>query len=84
MGDRHRGQRNEVVDATVSLCDAYESLGPKEKNEGLGAGEGVMVAKDWKFKAKSAIRGIMGRGKASWEDTEGWNRLTDAMDGLKG
>jgi len=75
---------NEVVDATVSLCDAYESLGPKEKNEGLSAGEGVMVAKDWKFKAKSAIRGIMGRGKASWEDTEGWTRLTDAMDGLKG
>lgn len=75
---------NEVVDATVSLCDAYESLGPKEKIEGLSAGEGVMVAKDWKFKAKSAVRGIMGRGKASWEDTEGWNRLTDAMDGLKG
>ncbi|GAB7342350.1 hypothetical protein MBLNU457_g0572t1 [Dothideomycetes sp. NU457] len=75
---------NEVVDATVSLCDAYESLGPKEKNEGLSAGEGVLVAKDWKFKAKSAIRGIMGRGKASWEDTEGWYRLTDAMDGLKG
>jgi len=75
---------NDVVDATVSLCDAYESLGPREKSEGLGAGEGSMVAKDWKFKARSAIRGIMGRGKTSWEDTEGWIRLTDAMDGLRG
>ncbi|KAJ9619250.1 hypothetical protein H2203_008579 [Taxawa tesnikishii (nom. ined.)] len=74
---------NDVVDATIELCDAYESLGPREKNEGLGAGEGALVAKDWKFKARSAVRGIMGRGKGSWEDTEGWDRLKDAMENLR-
>lgn len=73
-----------VVEATVELCDAYESLGPREKTEGLAAGSGNLVAKDWKFKARSAVRGIMGRGKDSWEDTEGWARLKDVLDQLKG
>lgn len=73
---------NEVVEATVRLSDSYESLGPKERTEGMGAGEVVM--KDWKFKARSAVRGIMGRGKDSWEDTEGWERLRDVTEGLRG
>lgn len=72
---------NEVVEATVRLSDSYESLGPKERTEGMGAGEVVM--KDWKFKARSAVRGIMGRGKDSWEDTEGWERLKDVIEGLR-
>lgn len=73
---------SDVVDATVRLCEAYESLGEKERTEGLSAGE--PVAKDWKFKARSAIRGILGKGKDSWEGTEGWDRLKECMDGLKG
>ena len=72
---------NEVVEATVRLCDSYESLGPMDRTEGMGAGE--LVAKDWKFKARTAVRGILGRGKASWEDTKGWERLRDTMDSLK-
>jgi tetratricopeptide (TPR) repeat protein len=73
-----------VVDATVDLADAYGSLGPVERTEGLGAGDGQLVMKDWKFKARSAIRGIKGRGKESWEDTTGWARLEEALEGLKG
>ncbi|KAF2154450.1 hypothetical protein K461DRAFT_223216 [Myriangium duriaei CBS 260.36] len=71
-----------VVDATVELCDAYESLGPMETTEGLGAGQ-ALVAKDWKFKARSAVRGIMGRGRNSFEGTAGWTRLQETLDGLK-
>lgn len=73
---------NDVVEATIRLCDSYESLGPKERTEGLGAGE--LVAKDWKFKARSAIRTVLGRGKGSWEGNEGWERLQEAMKDLKG
>lgn len=73
---------NAVVDATVDLCDAYESLGPMVTTEGLGAGE-ALVAKDWKFKSRSAVRGILGRGKASFEDTDGWTRLQQVMEGLR-
>ncbi|KKY23150.1 putative tpr domain-containing protein [Diplodia seriata] len=75
---------NEVVDATVELAAAYESLGPMERTEGLAAGSGQVVAKDWKFKARSAIKGICGRAKETWEGTEGWERLREALDGLKG
>ncbi len=71
-------QWEEVVDATVELADAYESLGPMERTEG------EVVAKDWKFKARSAIRGILGRGKGSWEGTGAWGRLVERGEGLKG
>lgn len=72
-----------VVEATVRLCDAYESLGPQERTEGMGAGSGEVVMKDWKFKARSAVRGIMGRGKDCWEGTEGWERLKGVMEDLR-
>ncbi|KAH0314906.1 TPR-like protein, partial [Aureobasidium melanogenum] len=75
---------NVIVDATIELCDAYESLGQMEKTEGMAAGSGALVAKDWKFKARSAIRSIMGKGKDCWEDTDGWERLKEALDGLRG
>lgn len=73
---------NDVVEATVRLCDSYESLGPKERTEGMGAGE--LVAKDWRFKARSAVKGIQGRGKGAWEGTEGWERLQGVVQGLNG
>lgn len=73
-----------VVDATIELVDAYESLGPRDRTEGLGAGSGELVAKDWRFKARSVIRGVMGRGKESWEHSSGWERLMNSSDGLKG
>ena len=75
---------NVVVQETQKLVKSYEELGQKEKTEGMAAGSGEMVEKQWKFKARSAIRGIVGRGKASWEDTEGWNRLQNLLDGLRG
>jgi len=71
-----------VVDATVRLCDSYESFGPMERTEGMGAGE-ELVAKDWKFKARSAVRGIMRKGEECWGETAGYARLQEAQDGLK-
>lgn len=74
---------NEVVDATVDLVDAYQSLGTMERTEGLAAGSGELVMKDWKFKSRSAIRGVLGKGKDSWEGTEGWERLQQALEDLR-
>ncbi|KAK5112358.1 hypothetical protein LTR62_004321 [Meristemomyces frigidus] len=73
---------NNVVDATERLCDSYESLGLRERTEGMGAGE--LVAKDWRFKARTAVRNVMGRGKGTWEGGSGWERLVEKMQGLKG
>ncbi|KAK1084937.1 hypothetical protein LTR48_004980 [Friedmanniomyces endolithicus] len=73
---------NGVVEATVRLCDSYESLGPRERTEGMGAGE--LVEKGWRFKARTAVRSVMGRGKSTWEGTGGWERLVGRGEELKG
>lgn len=74
---------NVVVDQTIDLVDAYESLGPRERTEGLAAGSGELVAKDWKFKARSAMRSVNGKAKETWEDSAGWDRLKERMEELK-
>lgn len=77
-------QWDEVVDGTLELVDAYESLGAQDRTEGLAAGQAVPVAKDWRAKARNAVRGILGRGKECWEDTQGWERLKARLEELKG
>lgn len=72
-----------VVNETERLVNAYRDFGQMEKTEGMAAGSGELVEKQWRFKARSAIRGIMGKGKASWEDTKGWERLQELLEGLK-
>jgi len=72
---------NELVDMTIELADAYESLGQMERTDGLGSGE--MVAKDWRFKARLAVKGVMGRGKMNWEGTADWERLKECLEELK-
>lgn len=75
MGDEKKWM--DVVRATERLVrDGYAKFGPMEK-EGQHEGEAEMVAKDWRFKARSAVRGILGKGKDFWEDSEGWNRLKE-------
>jgi tetratricopeptide (TPR) repeat protein len=76
-------QWDAVVDQTVDLVDAYESLGPRERTEGLSAGSGELVAKDWKFKSRSAVRSVMGKAKENWEDSKGWERLQERLEELK-
>jgi len=67
-----------VVEASVDLANAYESLGPRTRE-----GSDALVAKDWRSKARMAVRGIMGRGKDSWEGTKGWEQLAECLEGLK-
>lgn len=72
-----------VVQQTIDLVDAYETLGPRDRTEGLAGGEGELVAKDWKFKARSAARSVLGKGKDMWEDSAGWDRLKERLQELK-
>ena len=69
-----------IVDTTIDLADAYESFGPQPREKGLGEGE--PVEKGWKFKARSAIRTVLGRGKA-WEEDESWGRLKTRFGELR-
>lgn len=79
--DASEKEWEELVEATVELVDAYESLGQMQRTDGLGAGE--MVAKDWRFKARTMVRGVMANGKMNWEGTKGYERLQEALEGLK-
>ena len=72
----------EVRDSTIDLVDAYENLGENTNTSGLGAGE--VIAKDWKFKARSALKAVIARSKAGWEDDPGYHALTSRLQELKG
>lgn len=61
----------DAVEACSDLVSAYESLGELPGKHGAGD----MVCKDWKYKARTAVRSLMSKGKATWEDSEGWDRL---------
>ncbi|KAL9034523.1 MAG: hypothetical protein Q9180_005357 [Flavoplaca navasiana] len=71
----------DVVDATLELVDAYDSLGERVKE---GGNEGDLVEKGWGFKARSAVRGVLGRGKEVWQESEGFERLYWRLKDLKG
>ena len=71
----------EVAEATSDLADAYESLGERTRESGLGEGE--VVAKDWRFKARSAIRAIIGRAREGWEGSSEFTMLREKLDDVK-
>ena len=71
----------EVSESTLDLADAYESLGEREKESGMGVGE--LVAKDWRFKARSALRSVLARGKEGWQGDEKYEVLNERLLELK-
>lgn len=71
----------EVVDSTVELVDAYESLGERSRESGMGAGE--PVARDWKFKSRSAVRSVLARAEDGWEGDRGYIALNERLQELK-
>jgi len=71
----------EVADATIDLFDTYESLGERAREPGMGEGE--LVCKDWKFKARSAARSVLARAKEVWEDDRGYEMLNERLQDLK-
>jgi tetratricopeptide (TPR) repeat protein len=67
-----------VVGATDNLVSAYENYGPME---GV---DGKEVERGWRGKARSAVRGVMGRGRDAWEGSEEWEILEGKLEELRG
>ncbi|KAL6699034.1 hypothetical protein J3F84DRAFT_240529 [Trichoderma pleuroticola] len=63
----------EVVKRTDELVSVLENWGPDVET----------IGQKWKGKARSAVRSVMGRAKATWEDSQGWRTLENLMEGLK-
>ncbi|SCZ88845.1 BZ3500_MvSof-1268-A1-R1_Chr2-1g04673 [Microbotryum saponariae] len=55
-----------------------ENLGPKSK------ADGELVAKDWKFQARSIVRTFMGRTRDSFGDEKAFEKVKDLLQDLKG
>lgn len=68
---------NRVVDKTIWIIERYRDLGPLERER-----TGGLVEAKWRFKARTAGRRVLGRAKA-WEGSEGWKRLSDALEAVK-
>lgn len=77
----------EIVRATEKLVrDGYAKFGPmdREDQKVRDDQEAELITKDWRFKARSAVRGIMGKGKEFWDGTEGWDRLKELQSEVTG
>lgn len=62
---------NDAVESCSDLVSAYESLGELPGKHGAGD----LVCKDWKYKSRTCVRSLMSKGKATWEDSDGWKTL---------
>lgn len=70
---------NEAVEACSDLVSAYESLGERAGKHGAGD----VVCKDWAYKARTAVRSLMSKGRSMWEDLEGWETLVQLKEDAK-
>lgn len=66
-----------VADATDNLVSAYENYGTME------SASGEEVEKSWRAKARSAVRGVMGKARDAWEGTAEWEVLRERLEELK-
>ncbi|KAJ9143144.1 TPR-like protein [Coniochaeta hoffmannii] len=62
-----------VVERTDELVSALENYGP----------EAPEIGSKWKFKARNAVRSVMGKAKGNWEGSKEWEHLQGLMDGLR-
>lgn len=69
---------DEAIEYCSDLVDAYSNFGPLEGKYG----DGSLVCSNWKFKARSATRILIGRGKQWWQDTKGWDRLQEIKNDI--
>ncbi|KAH8705943.1 TPR domain protein [Talaromyces proteolyticus] len=82
MGDEKKWK--EIVKATERLVrDGYARMGGMAK-EGQGEDGEELVAADWRFKSRSAVRGILGKGKEFFEGTDGWMQLKELQEEITG
>lgn len=66
-----------AVGVTDNLVSAYENYGSME-----GA-DGKEVERGWRGKARSAVKGVMGKARDAWEGSEGWVVLEEKLEELK-
>ncbi|KAJ9661155.1 hypothetical protein H2198_002099 [Neophaeococcomyces mojaviensis] len=68
----------DIIEATKTLVNGYQTLGPMERER-----TGGIVEKGWKFKSRTAIRSAMSKAKGVWDDKPEYTELEALMGELK-
>ena len=76
--DKDEAVFDAAVNATEWLVKFYEELDYEER-ERTG---GKVIEGDWRFKARSAVRSVIGKARANWEDSQGMRKLQDLLETL--
>ncbi|KAI8322831.1 TPR-like protein [Martensiomyces pterosporus] len=75
---------NDAVEAALELVSMYENLGSKTQMvRRKAAAVSQVVCEDWKHQSKMLLRGLIGKGKESFEGTPNYERLAEALRDLR-
>jgi tetratricopeptide (TPR) repeat protein len=72
----------EVVERTESLVSALENYGARDAGAPATEAEATVVLKNWRSKARSAMRAILGKARGVWDESEGYALLERRLDEL--
>ncbi|KAF9975422.1 hypothetical protein BGZ73_000927 [Actinomortierella ambigua] len=78
--DQTRFERG--VEAALEMVDCYRSLGPKTYKDEQG--QEMEVEKAWAYRSKQLVKSLMARTRDSWEGTDAFEKLVEALEDLKG
>ena len=59
-----------VAEVAMDTVDMYENFGDQANV-------------DWKYQARNVLKGLIGKAKNSWEDTETFEKLKDRLAELR-
>lgn len=65
-----------VASVALETVDMYETLGEKEQG-------GAPVCADWRYQARLILKGLMGKVREVFEDTDTYEKLKDRLEDLK-
>ncbi|ORZ37594.1 hypothetical protein BCR44DRAFT_1498039 [Catenaria anguillulae PL171] len=74
-----------AVEAAKVLIEAYQDLGDRTAEEPAqqGGHEQEVACKDWAYQSKLVVRGLMGRIKRDFEDTDSYEVLSGMLEAVK-
>ncbi|KAI9032211.1 hypothetical protein DFJ74DRAFT_326425 [Hyaloraphidium curvatum] len=71
---------SELANAVLDYANALRTLGPRTVT---ADGKEEPAVKDWAYQARMVLRTTLGRAKNNWEGTAMYDRLSEALAGLK-
>ncbi|KAJ2964045.1 hypothetical protein NQZ79_g920 [Umbelopsis isabellina] len=60
-----------VAEVAMDTVEMYENFGDQANV-------------DWKYQARNVLKGLLGKAKSSWEDTDTYEKLKERLDELRG